>query len=189
MVLMERIPNTDTPPSGQDIPPEAGPDPESQDAPRRRGRPPGSKNRNSAGGTPRRASIESRVRGAISSVVAFGNSFMVNEPDPLTDEEMTALTEAATLSALQSQRIIKWLEKTSGPVSHAMLILVLLQISFPRLVRRNLIPFVRMSNDSATTPPLSMAAGGASGDNRGHVLGEDDSGEFSPPVSDVHNFH
>lgn len=76
------------------------------------------------------------------SIVAIGNlgiSFTSPE-DVLDDDEMDLLTDALTAECMASNRIANWLERTAAVSPHLLLIKAVVQISYPRLQRRGLIP-------------------------------------------------
>ena len=76
------------------------------------------------------------------SLVAMGNMVVaiVSDEDALSDEEMTLLTDALVAECSTSERIGKWLERTSGVAPHVLLVKALISIILPRAQRRGIIP-------------------------------------------------
>lgn len=76
------------------------------------------------------------------SLVAMGNMVVaiVSDDDALSDDEMTLLTDALVAECSTSERIGKWLERTSGVAPHVLLVKALISIILPRAQRRGIIP-------------------------------------------------
>lgn len=114
-------------------------------APKRRGRPPGSRNNTSSPSgdkAPRRGSRASVRLQAVGLIGALnlGLSMSPYKDDALSEQESDLLADALTAEAMNSERILSWLQKAGAISPHLLMLRAIVTIATPRLMRHGILP-------------------------------------------------